>query len=805
MQERQNYQYYNNNSLKDMNQSGQGGSNKQGKKSNYKYANKNNQNNMEDKVNMNSGEHNQNYSHYRPRPNRKNYQDSNPQFKKKNNNKKRRENNNEFQYQNSNASEISQSSKDEYLEQQNNSNIGNNNNNNNNHQNMYNKQYKKNPMLYNNINNNGINNMNNINNNQNINNNNANTNMPNINNPNLTPQRHNQITNPYGIGQNLQNNLNNLNQLGKSPINSMMAQQNQTSQPPSQNQIYINPNVLFMRQNLPRNDNEQEMNMKDEKSSENLSEETLSTRGGNHQSEGSNLQMNKNNNEFINQELLMNNRFLQPQTNYLTMPYNMNNINNINNINNSLGNINNMSNNNYNNINNMQNISNYNQNLVNQINNLNNLSNLGNLNNLSVGNFQMPIYDQQSNQLFNVIQPNLKQNYHLPINDEMNINPHKKIKKIGNKSPNEQNFSLNPTLNLGNVLPNLNYNGPNINNNMNVNSINNKKISLSSQPAKNTIPNFTPGENLNLAFNPNKMPQQGISPLLNMNINNLGKNFYMPQNMKNPHLNNNLWNNANNNNNNHMNGPNNNLNNNNINDNFQGNKNNNLYNKKDFNNRANHNNNQNNNKKYQKLYNHNTYQPSNMNNNHINNKNKLNQNIDINNNTLNTSNNSNNLLQKKNNNNMNNNSNNITTNNVLRNNKPQKKYLLSLCIKLNNNETEIINIKSLKDTNALLQEIKEKRNLNEKTVKVIQKKINNAVEIIKKIFDYNLNKYTYKNLVDINHQVISYKDKGEKDEEKIKKNKIKYHSSKQLNKFFENERNLTLNDVKNVEFLNISY
>ena len=64
--DRQNYPYYNNNSLKDMNQSGQGGSNKQGgKKSNYKYANKNNQNNMDDKVNMNSGEHNQNYPHYR--------------------------------------------------------------------------------------------------------------------------------------------------------------------------------------------------------------------------------------------------------------------------------------------------------------------------------------------------------------------------------------------------------------------------------------------------------------------------------------------------------------------------------------------------------------------------------------------------------------------------------------------------------------------------------------------------------------------------------------------------------------------
>ena len=86
-----------------------------------------------------------------------------------------------------------------------------------------------------------------------------------------------------------------------------------------------------------------------------------------------------------------------------------------------------------------------------------------------------------------------------------------------------------------------------------------------------------------------------------------------------------------------------------------------------------------------------------------------------------------------------------------------------------------------------------------------QKKINNAVEIIKKIFDYNLNKYTYKNLVDINHQLISHKDKNEKDDEKIKRGKIRYHSSKYVNKFFENEKNLAMNDVKNVEFLNISY
>jgi hypothetical protein len=242
--------------------------------------------------------------------------------------------------------------------------------------------------------------------------------------------------------------------------------------------------------------------------------------------------------------------------------------------------------------------------------------------------------------------------------------------------------------------------------------------------------------------------------------------------------------------------------NNNLNDNFQGNKNNNLYNKKDFNNRINHNNSQNNNKKYQKLYNHNTYQPTNMNNNHMNNKNKINQNLDMNNN--NGSNNSNNILQKKNNNSMNNSSN-LINNNALRNNKPQKKYLLSLCIKVNNNQTETINIKSLNDINALLQEIKEKRNLDDKTLKVIQQKITEAVEIIMKILDCNLSKYTYKNLVDINHQIMTYKEKGEKDDKKIKKSKVKYHSSKCVNRFFENEKNLAMNDVKNVEFLNISY
>ena len=91
MQDRGNYQYYENNSLKDINQPNQG--QKSGKKSNYKYykgvPSKNNINNMDEKMNMsNNNDHTQNYPHYRTRGNRKNFQDSNsnqnPNFKKKN-------------------------------------------------------------------------------------------------------------------------------------------------------------------------------------------------------------------------------------------------------------------------------------------------------------------------------------------------------------------------------------------------------------------------------------------------------------------------------------------------------------------------------------------------------------------------------------------------------------------------------------------------------------------------------------------------------------------------------------------------
>jgi hypothetical protein len=422
-----------------------------------------------------------------------------------------------------------------------------------------------------------------------------------------------------------------------------------------------------------------------------------------------------------------------------------------------------------------------------------------------MGNFQIPIYDQKGNQnqLYNaVLASNIKSKYSANEED-MNISEHKKMLKMANKSPKEPNFTMNASMNMGNMLPNLNYNGPNINS-MSTSNINRKKISLSSQAPKNTVPNYNQAENLGFVFNQNKLNQSGISPLLNMNMGN--NSFYVPQKMKNPHMNNNMWNNLNNsssNNSNLLNNSNSIINSDIANNNLGGSKSN-IFNKKDFNNRMSHNNNSNNNKKYQKLYNYNTHQPFNMNNNNNNN----------NNNHMNNSNSKNNRINQNiidnNNNNSNSNKRNsinnpqsVNTNNILRGNKPQKKYLLSIKIKLDNNETEVINIKSLKDTTLLLQQIKEKKNLDDKVVKLIQKKINKTVEIIQKIFDYNLNKYTYKNLTSMNHQLLNHnKEKMEDDVQVMRK---RNNSAKRVNKCLEKEILLTMNDVKQAESLNVSY
>ena len=79
--------------------------------------------------------------------------------------------------------------------------------------------------------------------------------------------------------------------------------------------------------------------------------------------------------------------------------------------------------------------------------------------------------------------------------------------------------------------------------------------------------------------------------------------------------------------------------------------------------------------------------------------------------------------------------------------------------------------------------------------------------MIQNIFYYNLNKYTYKNLLEINNQIIHNKKKKEKGKVKEKEvlKRKKCNSSKQLNKLFNNEMKFTMNDVKKIESLNISY
>ena len=105
------------------------------------------------------------------------------------------------------------------------------------------------------------------------------------------------------------------------------------------------------------------------------------------------------------------------------------------------------------------------------------------------------------------------------------------------------NVSMNP-----NLLQNLNYNGPinkMIKNNMQNNSLNlNNKLSLSSQGAKNVIPNFNINQidNLNNVFVQNKLNQPGIPMMLNPLLN--GQNYVSP-NMNN--INNNILNNMSNN------------------------------------------------------------------------------------------------------------------------------------------------------------------------------------------------------------------------------------------------------------------
>ena len=792
MQDRPNYQYNDYNSLKDPNQQGQI-SNKQGKKTNHPkyYKGGSNKNNNLDEMNMNNNDQVHSYRHNNRYP-RNDYQGMNrggnpPTFKKK----KGKKRDNDIQYQGNNAVEINQQMKEEYIEQNNNMNIGGNN-----HQNIYGKNYKKNQTnIYNNINmNNNVmnNNLNSMNMNTSLGSMNSNTNnssTSNISNINLTPQSQNQITSPLIYNSN-------------SPLNPQLSQQNQ------QKNIYVNPK-LYLDNFRNKKENEQDISLKDDKSSENLSEENINNardfqqgnKLGNLTNNMTQIDLNKAQSDFMNQQEYinqMNQKFI-PQQNNFYIPYNnMNGINNIGNALENMGNLNNLSSiNNMSNINTgnypqIQNIQSYSQSpLQNMVQSVPNMNNMNAINNLSLSNFQRQFYDNSNNKIYN---PNQMQpNFNYAVSqDDINMNHKKQKKSIQNKSPLEQ---ANVTMNLSpGLLNNLNYNGAknnfikNPNNNMNM-KINNKQLSQSSNAAKNTIPNIMQNDNINFIGNQN----QNIPQMLNMSfgpINN--RNYYIPPNMpnmRNPHMNQGYINN------NHIN---------------IGNS---AINNKEFQNQNFTSNMVNNKQKYQK-YNQNAYQGqkhNNMNNNQMFQKNKNVQNSnDINNN--------NNLL----NNNIDNNKsfglksandNNFTNSNKsnfsMGGNTQIKNYILSLNIKLRDKTTRTIKIKSLNDCSNILEELrKEGKITNEKEKKLIMDKINKTYELLLtgKIYEFGIRNSTYKNLCEIYHK-LNYENNNQG--RKAMNNKIRFmkknKSLKELNDILNDEKKLTMDNVRNVGSLNITF
>ena len=791
MQDRPNYPYNDYNSLKDPNQQGQI-SNKQGKKTNHPkyYKGGSNKNNNLDEMNMNNNDQVHSYRHNNRYP-RNDYQGMNrggnpPTFKKK----KGKKRDNDIQYQGNNAVEINQQMKEEYIEQNNNMNIGGNN-----HQNIYGKNYKKNQTnIYNNINmNNNVmnNNLNSMNMNTSLGSMNSNTNnssTSNISNINLTPQSQNQITSPLIYNSN-------------SPLNPQLSQQNQ------QKNIYVNPK-LYLDNFRNKKENEQDISLKDDKSSENLSEENINNardfqqgnKLGNLTNNMTQIDLNKAQSDFMNQQEYinqMNQKFI-PQQNNFYIPYNnMNGINNIGNALENMGNLNNLSSiNNMSNINTgnypqIQNIQSYSQSpLQNMVQSVPNMSNMNAINNLSLSNFQRQFYDNSNNKIYN---PNQMQpNFNYAVSqDDINMNHKKQKKSIQNKSPLEQ---ANVTMNLSpGLLNNLNYNGAknnfikNPNNNINM-KINNKQLSQSSNAAKNTIPNIMQNDNINFIGNQN----QNIPQMLNMSfgpINN--RNYYIPpnmSNMRNPHMNQGYINN------NHIN---------------IGNS---AINNKEFQNQNFTSNMVNNKQKYQK-YNQNAYQGqkhNNMNNNQMFQKNKNVQNTnDMNNNNLLNNNIDNNKSFGLKSGNDNNFTNSNKSNFSMGGNTQIKNYILSLNIKLRDKTTRTIKIKSLNDCSNILEELrKEGKITNEKEKKLIMDKINKTYELLLtgKIYEFGIRNSTYKNLCEIYHK-LNYENNNKG--RKAMNNKIRFmkknKSLKELNDILNDEKKLTMDNVRNVGSLNITF
>ena len=793
MQDRpNNYQYNDFSSLKDPNQPGQNSS-KQGKKSNHNkyYKQGSNKNNNFDDMNLNSTDHNPNYRH--PRYQKTNYQDTGnrnngPNFKKKKG--KKRDNNNDFQYQGNNAIEINQPMKDDYIEQNNNMNLGGGNP----HSNIYGKGYKKNQgNIYSNnnlnMNNNVLNNnLNNINMNTSLGSMNSNTNSTgasNISNLNITPQSNNQIS-PLSFNSN-------------SPLNTKMQPQNNMKN----NTIYISPNINL--DGIPKNDDGKGMNLKGDKIGENLSEDNLNLQQGNKLGNnamnilGNNLnnitnnnlnqmELNKNPNDFMNQQDYLNQKFIPQQNNFYIPQYGIGSIANIGNTIDNIGNLNNINSiNNINNLNqgtypNMRNIQPpYTQSPISHMGpSVPNINNMNQITNLSFGNFQRQYYDNNNKIYPNQIQQNFNYN---PSQDD--IMTHKKIKKnTQNNSPFDQNNHSNPTMNLG--MANLNYNGPNntfIKNQPTNPAIKMNKLSLSSKPPKNTNP-FIANDNINIMGNQNQ--NQNMPSMINLNYGQMNnRNLYLQQNMpvmRNPHMNQGYINN------NHINIGNNQI-------------------KADFQN-PNYNPNMINNKqKYQK-YNPNTYQNqkhNNMGNNQLYQKNKNNiiNNTDMNNpNTnLNMTNNKNYGFKSG-----------LEHGNFLGSNKSMeqpKQSFLCVNIKFNDKSTKTIVIKNWNESQAILDDLlREGKIKSEREKKLIYEKINKIYELVgkKKIYEFGIKSSTYKNLCEIHHKLNYENFNAEKRMIKYKFKVMKKNKSfEKFENILDDDKKLKLENVRNVGSLNITF
>lgn len=788
MQERPNYSYNDYNSLKDPNQQGQN-SNKQGKKSLYNknyYKGGSNKNNNLEEINMNNNEHTQNY-----RNKNIGYRATQQHYKKKKGGKKRE--NNDYPYQGNNAVEINPQMKDDYNEQ-NNMNIGGNN-----HPNLYGKNYKKNQNnIYNNnninMNNNVINNsMNNMNMNTSLGSMNSNTNSTgtsNISNLNLTPQSKNQITSPLSYNSN------------NSPINPKYSQNPKNIM--KQNNIYVNPNLLESFRN--KKDNDQDMSLKDDKSSETLSEDNMNFQQANKMGPnilgnlGNNMNqidLNKAQNEFMNQQDYMNQmnpKFIPQQNNFYIHYNNMNGINNIGNAIDNMGNLNNL--NQMNNMNNispgnypqMPNLQTFSQSPIpNMVQSVPNMNNMNAINNLSLNNFQRSFYDNSNNKVYN---PNsLPNNFNYATSQEdINMNKHKNDKKRipNNKSPLEASNLMNRAMTLSPGMGNnLNYNGANNfvknqNNSIPIKMNNNR----SSKGTQNKIPNGY--QNDNNTFNILGNQNQNLPQMLNMNLAQMNnRNYYIQptiQNMRNSQMNQGYINN------NHINIGNNII-------------------SKDYQNTNFNPNLVNNKQKYQKFNNQNTYQVQKHNN--MNNNNQIfqkNKNNDINNNLINNNLNNKNFGLKSGNENNLQGSN--KSNFSIGGNNQMKQYILSVNIKLGNKNTKTIKIKSLNECSSILDELKEGNYFNEKEKKLIQEKINKTYELFftGKIYEFGIKNNTYKNLSEIYHK-LNYENNNQ--ERKMMNNKLRFikknKSFKEFNEILNDERKLTIDNVRNVGSLNITF